>query len=92
MLRHVRGCSVGLLDRRWVSCFGCAVVVHKHNGGIRADGDFACEPIMCFPVAENPAATVNVHNDRQAAVSALRPNNANPHRAGGSDLERGVQD
>ena len=47
---------------------------------------------MGLLVAEDPAAAMEVHHDRQGAARALRPDEANPHRSGGADRKGRILD
>ncbi|MNE27717.1 hypothetical protein D3C80_1211360 [compost metagenome] len=66
-----------------VARFGRAAVVHRHHRRTAEQGQAAAQLVMAVEVAEDEAAAVEEHHERQAGLR-LRPVQARRQRAGGT--------
>jgi hypothetical protein len=67
---------VGLLDGRRVVRLRRGGVVDEHDRHPGAHGDLTYEPVVGVAVAQDPAATVEVHDGGERAAGAPRPDDA----------------
>lgn len=79
---HPLGDRIGLLDGRRILRLGGQHETGENDGGIRADGDEAHQPVVRVGVAEDPARLVDEEDRRQGALGSHGPRNTNGDRAG----------
>src|SRR5262249_8559370 len=84
--------GIALLNGGGITRLRGPVIVHEEDRGIRTDRELASQAIVRPLIAEDPAAGVHVKDGREYALRLRRPDDANPHRPGGSPRKGGVFD